>query len=77
VTSSWNIQLMEPAAALAAIAPGTEAGIQIGKPHFAERRVALPDTPGVLHRALRDRYRQHRDGQGRHDGRRDRLGVDF
>lgn len=36
-TSSWDITFMEPAAPLQAIAPGTQAGIQIGNP-FPGRR---------------------------------------
>ena len=37
INSSWAITFMEPAAPLQALAPGTEAGIQIGRPVFAER----------------------------------------
>ena len=37
VTSSWDIPLMEPAAPLQAIAPGIEAGVQVGKPFDGER----------------------------------------
>jgi phosphate-selective porin OprO/OprP len=33
-TSHWNISFMEPAAPLTAIAPGAQAGIQIGQPVF-------------------------------------------
>lgn len=37
LTSSWNIELMEPAAPLQAIAPGTSPGIQIGRPFLGDR----------------------------------------
>ncbi len=37
ITSSWDIPLMEPAAPLQAIAPGIEAGFQVGKPFDGER----------------------------------------
>ena len=37
ITSSRDITFMEPAAPLQAIAPGTEAGLQIGRPVFEER----------------------------------------
>jgi phosphate-selective porin OprO/OprP len=36
-TSSWNISFMEPAAPLTAIAPGTQAGFQIGRPVLDRR----------------------------------------
>jgi len=37
INSSWAITFMEPAAPLQALAPGTEAGIQVGEPVFSER----------------------------------------
>ena len=37
ITSSWDIPLMEPAAPLQAMAPGVEAGVQVGKPFDGER----------------------------------------
>jgi phosphate-selective porin OprO/OprP len=37
ITSSLSIPLMEPAAPLQAMAPGTQAGLQIGRPVFGER----------------------------------------
>lgn len=37
VTSNWNVPLMEPAAPLQAIAPGTRLGFQVGRPVFADR----------------------------------------
>jgi phosphate-selective porin OprO/OprP len=37
VTSSWDIPLMEPAAPLQAIAPGTSPGMEVGQPFMAER----------------------------------------
>ncbi len=37
INSSWAITFMEPAAPLQALAPGTEVGIQLGKPVFGER----------------------------------------
>jgi len=37
INSSWAITFMEPAAPLQALAPGTEAGFQVGKPVFSGR----------------------------------------
>lgn len=37
VTSNWNVPLMEPAAPLQAIAPGTRLGFQVGKPVYTDR----------------------------------------
>lgn len=37
IGSSWAITFMEPAAPLQALAPGTEAGIQVGRPVFDSR----------------------------------------
>ena len=37
ITSSWDISLMEPAAPLQAMAPGVEAGVQVGTPFAGER----------------------------------------
>jgi phosphate-selective porin OprO/OprP len=37
VTSSWSISFMEPAAPLTAIAPGTQAGVRIGRPVLDRR----------------------------------------
>ena len=37
VNSSWAITFMEPAAPLQALAPGTAAGLEIGKPVFSDR----------------------------------------
>jgi phosphate-selective porin OprO/OprP len=37
INSSWATTFMEPAAPLQALAPGTSAGIEVGKPVFSER----------------------------------------
>lgn len=74
ITSSLSIPLMEPAAPLQAIAPGTQAGLQIGRPEFGSRATW---TLGVFgNGAGTEEYGSQTKGYGTAIGRATWLAID-
>jgi phosphate-selective porin OprO/OprP len=73
ITSSWNIPFMEPAAPLQALVPGSQPGVQIGRPYLGGRGTwAL----GLYASAVSGEYGSASQNFGNAIGRVTWLGID-